>query len=152
MITLERSYLPFGTYGRWSQEEDIHKASECFTVERPWLDNKPSVSCIPEGTYKIFRSTYHRGGYPCFEVSDVKGRSLIKIHIANWPKDVHGCIGMGNKITPLNLEGKPVLAVSSSRYTFNEWMETMEDIDATPLRIVTYSPLNHIFDEIDETV
>ena len=23
----------------------------CWTVERPWLDNQPNISCIPEDTY-----------------------------------------------------------------------------------------------------
>ena len=138
-ITLERSYLPFGTYGRWYQDDPKF---ECYTVERPWLENQSNISCIPEGRYRIFRSQYHRGGYPCFEVADVENRALIKIHIANWPKDVHGCIGMGVEIRPLSISGDPVLAVSSSSATFSKWMMAMEGQDEAELDIRTYSPSN----------
>ena len=133
-ITLDRGYLPDGTFGTWYLERSA-TIWECKTVERPWLDNQRNISCIPEGTYRIFRSEYHRGGYECFEVDGVYGRSLIKIHVANWPKDVEGCIGLGREIVPLNVSGNPVLAVSSSRDTFNEWMQLMDGIDEAELLI-----------------
>ena len=134
MITIERSYLPFGTYGEWTQDDPEFK---CYTVERPWLENQRGVSCIPEGTYRIFKSRYHRGDYDCYEVEGVQGRSLIKIHIGNWPENFEGCIGLGKEITPLSKSGNPVLAVSSSGDTFKNWMAVMDGKDEDVLKIIT---------------
>jgi hypothetical protein len=76
-----------------------------FTIERPWKDNQKSISCIPSGKYKIkFRedptplTMHYRQKYDFFkfhlELQDVKDRSGIYIHVANYPKDVEGCIGV----------------------------------------------------------
>lgn len=69
----------------------------CFTVERPWLDNAPNVSCIPAGEYRMVRTTTGRtmpDKYigDTFEVVDVPGRSQIKFHVANRPSELQGCI------------------------------------------------------------
>ena len=67
-----------------------------FTVERPWLDNKPFVSCIPTGTYTVKKRDGSNQDlkYPdAWEVLDVKHRWGILFHVANTPIDVVGCIG-----------------------------------------------------------
>jgi hypothetical protein len=138
-ITIRRGYLPSGTFGDLEMQYSPNRAPwGCCTVERPWLDNSPNISCIPEGTYRIFRSYYNKGDYECFEVEGVYGRSLIKIHIANWPSNVQGCIGLGKSIVPLvplSNSGDPQVAVASSKATFNEFMKLMEGIDEAELVI-----------------
>jgi|SRR5690606_11045739 len=65
-----------------------------YTVERPWLDNKSFVSCIPEGEYRCVR--YSSPKFPdTFEVTKVPGRTYILIHAGNYAHDVQGCIAVG---------------------------------------------------------
>jgi len=132
LVTLERfAYTPFGTFGRI-----IIPEFECYTVERPWLDNKPRVSCIPEGEYRLVLGSYNRGGYPAYEVMDVPGRSLIKIHIGNTIDDVIGCIAPGKALGYLERKW----AVTSSKKAFAEFMGAMAGIEESTLRIGHYAP------------
>ena len=89
-IILERfCYHPNATLGVIRLEGDIF-----YTVERPWLDNKPNVSCIPEGEYEMSWRTSPRFG-ETWHIKDVPDRTHILIHVANFSKDVQGCIGLG---------------------------------------------------------
>lgn len=63
-----------------------------FTVERPWLQNQPYISCIPEGKYLCYSRPYYRGGYDAIALADVPMRSHILFHKANRPVDLAGCI------------------------------------------------------------
>jgi AMMECR1 domain-containing protein len=85
-LELIRSYDPEGTNGEL-------KLVVCNTIELPWLQNKRSVSCIPEGRYELrLRSTAKRGQH--LLVVNVKGRDGILIHPANdAKKELRGCIG-----------------------------------------------------------
>lgn len=90
MITLERfAYGPDATLGRL-----VLDGSLFYTVERPWLDNAPFKSCIPEGIYQV--EPYSSPKYPgVWEIIDVPERTHILIHVANYARDVQGCIGVG---------------------------------------------------------
>lgn len=92
-ITLERfAYGPSATLGRLILDSTI-----LYTIERPWLDNTPFQSCIPEGTYPVRK--YSSQKYPdVWEICDVPERSHILIHAANYAKDVQGCIGVGMEL------------------------------------------------------
>lgn len=91
MILLERyAHLPSHTEGVLSLGE-----IEVFTLERPWLDNRPGRSCIPEGSYRARRGRYNAGGYPCIELLAVPGRTQIKVHGANRVDQLQGCIAPG---------------------------------------------------------
>ena len=77
-------------------------------LERPWLDNKPSISCIPAGHYKFVRDTHGRfqwfrvlnvivdrdktGKHRWYRLRNVDKRSDIEIHIANLASELMGCI------------------------------------------------------------
>ena len=63
----------------------------CHTIERPWLHNKPNVSCIPAGTYTIEPVDSPKFGLT-YEVKDVIGRTHILFHKANRPSELQGCI------------------------------------------------------------
>ena len=96
---LERiAYTPRGTFGRLilrnpgTPDQDL---LELWTVERPWLDNQSRVSCIPEGTYPLAPSFFHKGGYPAYEVREVPGRDRILLHVGNVMEDVEGCVALG---------------------------------------------------------
>ena len=68
--------------------------SYVYTLERPWLDNKPSVSCIPEGTYIVDRD--HTGRHKWYKIREgqIDGRTFIEFHEANSVSQLEGCISL----------------------------------------------------------
>lgn len=88
MLTLKRDYdkFPHCTAG----EIILPDGKKIVTLERPWLDNKPYVSCIPEGEYIVRRD--HTGRHRYHAIDDVAGRSDIEIHPANRVEQLLGCI------------------------------------------------------------
>jgi hypothetical protein len=84
-------YDSLGTVGRLT----LPDGTTLYTVERPWLDNAPSISCIPEGLYVLRPRHFFRGGYDTFEITEVPGRTHILFHVANRPHEVEGCSGLG---------------------------------------------------------
>lgn len=65
---------------------------ECFaTVERPWRNNTPFESCIPPGEYEIMKHESRRA----IRLLGVPSRAGILIHVANWCRELHGCIAPG---------------------------------------------------------
>ena len=98
-LELIRTYFPNGTNG-----ELIYIGNRiCFTIELPWLNNEPSVSCIPEGRYELEKYfSAHLGNH--LHVKAVANRSLIMIHAANDArKELKGCIA---PVAILTAEGK----------------------------------------------
>lgn len=88
------AYGPEATLGRLRVGDDVF-----WTVERPWLCNKPFESCIPEGNYQV--NPYSSGRYPnVWELQGVPGRSKILIHVGNYARDVQGCIAVGSGLAP----------------------------------------------------
>jgi hypothetical protein len=98
-LELIRSYFPNGTNG------DLFCDGKhiCFTIELPWLDNRPTVSCIPEGKYELEKYfSEHLGNH--LHLKAVAGRSMIMIHAANdAEKELRGCIA---PVSILTAEGK----------------------------------------------
>lgn len=125
------AWTPMGVFGMLSLEDGF----QCYTVERPWLDNEPWVSCVPEGVYEL-NSARFRDKYDTFELLDVPGRTRIKIHIANEMEELHGCIGLGLGLGYVH--GR--WAVTSSGAAFDEFMEHMGDPGSATLTITGYEP------------
>lgn len=127
-ITLERfCYHPEGTLGVIRVDGELF-----YSVEKPWLDNAPNVSCVPEGTYKTgwrdspkFGETWH--------IKDVPNRTYILIHAANYPTDVHGCIGLGMQLMADRI------AVGHSRKAVNAFEKLTKGSEWQ--LIVTHAPL-----------
>lgn len=94
----------YGTFGNLT----VDGGFQCYSGELPWRNNKPSVSCIPAGTYKCTWKKSPKYG-DCFHVEKVKGRDNILIHAANWMGDkdkglkcqLEGCISPGRAIDQL---------------------------------------------------
>ena len=67
------------------------------TLERPWKDNKAWESCIPFGMYSLTRLDKSKAfNYPHYLLEGVPDRTFIKIHVANYPSELSGCIGVGS--------------------------------------------------------
>ena len=93
-----------------------------FTAERPWLENKTFVSCIPNGWYSVQYGRYARGGYETLEVI-VPGRTSILVHRGNKAEDVQGCIAIGKRLGALQL----TWAVLDSRAAFEQFWNTVKN-------------------------
>ncbi|KIA88512.1 DUF5675 family protein [Kaistella jeonii] len=64
----------------------------CKTIELPWVQNMPRISCIPEGRY-VLRKRYSPKFKWHFELANVPGRSAILLHPANdAARELKGCI------------------------------------------------------------
>lgn len=98
-LELLRTYFPNGTNGTLY----YNGKRICFTIELPWLHNKPKISCIPEGRYELKkRFSEHYGWH--LHLMDVVNRSLILIHPANDAlKELKGCIA---PVSIFTAEGK----------------------------------------------
>ena len=107
MITIKRfAYHPQGTLG--VMQVPANNVHQFYTIERPWLDNKPFESWNPLGEYTLKWQESLKFDW-CYEVENVEGRTHILLHVANYPTDVVGCIGLG-----LSLMGDRI-AVGNSR-------------------------------------
>jgi len=65
------------------------------TLELPDLDNQKDVSCIPEGLYSCRKHQSPKNGY-CIEIINVKDRTHVQLHKANYLSDILGCIAIGD--------------------------------------------------------
>ena len=84
----------------------------CKTLELAWNFNKNNVSCIPSGNY-LCRWTMsprmtREHGEPVYtyEVLDVPERAGIRIHPANFYKQLLGCIALGDSHKDINADGE----------------------------------------------
>ncbi len=123
------AFTPMGVFGRLTVVQGVTPTFSCFTVERPWMDNEPSVSCIPAGSYALKLGMYHRGGYPAYSLVKVPGRSLIKVHAGNTMMDLMGCIAPGMNLG--HVHGR--WAVTSSKQALGTFMGRLQG--ATELHI-----------------
>lgn len=89
-----------GTFGKLVTDKDF----KCVTIELPWRDNKPDISCVPKGTYLCTWRFSEKHGL-CYWLENVPGRSSCEIHSANvagdiskgWASQLEGCIAPGKE-------------------------------------------------------
>jgi Family of unknown function (DUF5675) len=114
---LERVYLPTETLGSIYAPDG---SLVCKTMELAWKDNKRSISCIPEGAYKVIKQPPKEDrDYSYFRLPNVPGRSGILIHRITYVKDLKGCIGTGSRHLDLNKDGVPDMVESGKKL---QWM------------------------------
>jgi hypothetical protein len=89
-----------------------------FSLELPelfdGLPNIPDKTCILPGTYPVERLMSVHWNMMMPHVTHVPGRTEIEIHIANFPKDILGCMGIG--MTRLS-----DTEIGESRVAFNDF-------------------------------
>ena len=87
-LMLIRQYYKDGTNGDLYVNGSFHSR----TIELPWKDNAPRVSCIPEGRYQVVKRSSQKFKEHML-LKGVAGRELILIHPANNAlKELKGCI------------------------------------------------------------
>lgn len=123
----------FATYGRL---EDAEHRQLAVTLELPWRNNMPNVSCIPAGTYTAVRYHSPKHGYDLFMITGVPHRSAIEMHIGNLPPDTDGCVLLGSNIG--TVDGHH--GITGSQAAFARFMDRMRGIDAFPLTIIDPDP------------
>ena len=107
---------PEFTLGRFSIDDQMFY----WTVERPWKDNTPKISCIPEGKYQIKLQPSPHFGRDMPTLQDVPGRSHILIHPANLASELEGCIAIGLARTKNG--------VGASQVAFSDFMKRLETL------------------------
>ena len=71
----------------------------------------------------IFYGSEDQRDYPCWEITDVPGRSLVTAHVANEISELLGCIAPGLGLGYVHNRW----AVTSSRRALSYWLEVMPD-------------------------
>lgn len=116
------------------------------TVERPWYDNEPHISCVPEGTYQLvphstarFPDTWalvnHALGVAHQPTPGVR-RSAILIHAANVADELEGCIAPGLFFDHFKIRNmERALGVGSSFDAMNKLRKAMRAQPQTEIRI-----------------
>jgi len=108
-----------------------------YTVENPWVGNTSFISCIPDGSYTLrrffdvhnYRSSKRIDQEYVWEICDVPGRTVILFHVANWPHEVDGCLGLGTGLYA-DLAG-----VSSSRKAVKSFYSVTEGYEELSLTL-----------------
>lgn len=107
------------------------------TLELPWRDNLPQVSCIPAGVYdcKVRPCSLgiSAGLGLAIEVLGVPGRSDILIHVGNTPKDIQGCVLVGERFGEDPNYGTIVV---SSRVAYRRIMKDIKEGDEFLLTVI----------------
>lgn len=121
------------TIGRmYALDKNDTSVYNCPTLELPWRENKNSISCIPEGTYKVVKRISKKFGEH-FHVLDVEGRSYILIHKGNYYTDIRGCILVGKDLSDINRDGH--IDVVSSGSAMEDLLKIMpEEFTLTIIR------------------
>ena len=92
---------------------DVFKTHAQFTtIELPWLNNEPFISCIPPGTYKAKKVLSNTFGW-CIQILNVPNRTNILLHYGNSYTNTKGCILIGSKFSKINHDSQ--LDITSSR-------------------------------------
>lgn len=118
-IQIKREYNDGYPTRGWLQVADLKLA----TLELPWKDNEQFVSCIPEGSYKaVIYNSPTKGR--CLLLQDVPGRTYIEIHVANFAREILGCIAVGEAHRDLPGEGN--FMVTNSRRAMTRLLMKVE--------------------------
>lgn len=135
---------PDGVFGAFQvMHDDGRHALSVYSMEDDWRDNRPRVSCIPAGTYKLVRTIYHKRGIETFEITGVPGRSRILVHPANTEEDVEGCVGIGMRFGKLRVatdedtgeQDVMKFAVVDSKKAFDRFLAEMEGVDEATITV-----------------
>jgi len=113
-----------GTFGRI-----VGPGITLLTGELPWRENRPSISCIPEGFYRVEWTWSPRFRRFMYLVDGVVGRSGIRKHSANlmgdaalgYKSQLNGCIALGERLGWLDMQ-KAVLLSAPAVRRFEEAM------------------------------
>ena len=108
----------------------IDGKSVCLILERPWENNEPNISCIPDNIYVCKRVDSPKYG-DTFEVQGVPSRTNILFHWGNTIENSLGCLLTGSSMGELDGER----AVLNSKDAFHKFMSVLDGVDYFPFLI-----------------
>jgi len=107
-----------GTFGSYLYEG----IPFAVTLEPPWKDNQPDISCIPAGKYiaeLVDSPKYGR----VYEITNVPGRTHVLNHWGNKLQNTLGCVLIAEKFGVLDGEPAVLTSKNSPGEGFNEFMK-----------------------------
>jgi len=131
-LKLNRDYLDHCTVGTL-----YHQGVKfCRTIERPWRNNQPSVSCVPPGTYQL--AIHHSPKFgkcisiaaPSLGVTVEREAASLRthclFHAANTASQLQGCIAPGVSFGTVDVGRGPEWAVTQSRNALEGLINLLE--------------------------
>lgn len=98
----------------WDNDTLIY---HCKTIELEVDKNQVRDDAIPYGEYKVVKRNSPKYG-DHFHILNVKDRSYILIHAANYSRQLLGCVAVGKE--HIDIDGDGLKDVTSSRDTMKE--------------------------------
>jgi hypothetical protein len=106
-----------------------------FSLELPETfegqPNVPNKTCIPAGTYPVMRLWSGHFDRMMPHITEVPGRTEIEIHVANLPKDILGCMGIGRLRISETEIGKSQEAFDEFNLEFDNAISAGEAVNIT---------------------
>ncbi|MFD0762972.1 DUF5675 family protein [Lutibacter aestuarii] len=96
-----------------------------LSLERGWRNNIKNVSCIPIGIYNLELEYSPKFNKLLWEIKGVPNRSETKFHIANYWKQLNGCISLGTD--PMDINKDNYLDVTNSEATIKKFHKALND-------------------------
>lgn len=126
-LEIVRWYRDLATYGNGVVINNANEAVFTFkTLELPWKNNQRSISCIPEGTYEVWRMAPNpKRPYFYFWVQNVPHRTGILFHPGNYTSQIRGCILPGDKLLDVNEDG--ILDVTNTTRTLKKLVDLLPE-------------------------
>jgi hypothetical protein len=112
----------------------------CKTLELPDKNNARRVSCIPVGVYicrytrsPLFSKKAGKDVYT-YAIEKVPNRAGIRIHSANYARQLLGCVALGSAHKDLDVDGQlDVIHSGDTMRKFEEFMNK-EDFELTIIK------------------
>ena len=111
----ENEHKTLSNCGVWNGREYVYSFKG---IELPWRNNMRNISRIPSGLYDAKAILKGRSGYYGIHILNVPNRSEIMIHIANYVRQLEGCIAPGNKFKDIDNDG--IIDVKNSKDAIDE--------------------------------
>ena len=106
---------------------------QCASLELPWRNNLPDISCIPAGLYYVTKTNSPKFGAGTFEVMTVPGRKSIRIHPGNFTRQIQGCILLGEKFS--DIDNDDITDVVNSKATVEKLKKLTENFELTIIQV-----------------
>lgn len=119
-----------GTLSKYSVKQDGVEVAKGYMLEAAGPDAKESGTDqrIPSGTYYVIKNPGSKGDFRLVLLDKVSAseqmgeRSLINIHIGNFPKDIEGCLVPGTSASEM-----PYPKVNSSKLAYNKIRDLIQE-------------------------
>ncbi len=130
------------TLGKYSiLDENGNAMFGLHCLELAWKNNEKRISCIPAKIYEVQKLettaelATSRLNYPHFWIKNVKDRSGVKIHSANYVRELLGCQAPG--VNAADIDGDGQIDVTQSRKALKEMLKVLPE---NFLMEITYAP------------